>query len=95
MVTANFIEEDEMIERRRRLKAGSNAMAKMKNKLQELIDGHIEDDCLNPYAIKKWNKQIREHKRNLRRWETEARATTFKESKNKLRLNGLIDSDDE
>ena len=70
-------------------------MAKMKNKLQELIDWHIEDDCMNPYAIKKWNKQIREHKRNLRRWETEARATTFKESKNKMRLNGLIDSDDE
>ena len=52
-------------------------MAKMKNRLQELIDGHIEEDSLNRYAVKKWNKKIAEHKRNLRRWENEARATSF------------------
>ena len=52
-------------------------MAKMKNRLQELIDGHIEEDSLNRYAVKKWNKRIAEHKRNLRRWEIEARATSF------------------
>ena len=51
-------------------------MAKMRNKLQEVIDGHIEEDCLNRYAIKKWNKKIQGHKRNLRRWENDARAAS-------------------
>ena len=101
MIVANFVEEDEMIERRRRLKAGSNQMAKMKNRLQELIDGHIEEDSLNRYAVKKWNKRIAEHKRNLRRWEIEARATSFNArkqaamAKQQMRLDGLISSEEE
>ena len=54
-ITANFLEEDEMFERRKRLKAGTNLMAKMRNKLQEEVNGHIEEDSTNKYAIKKWN----------------------------------------
>ena len=76
ILTANFIEEEEMIERRRRLKSGTNQMAKMRNKLQAVIDGHIEEDFMNRYAIQKWNKRIQEHKRNLRRWENDARAAS-------------------
>ena len=76
-ITANFIEEDEMQDRRKRLKSGANVQAKMRNKLQNEINAHVEDDCLNRQAISKWNQKIRAHKKKIRAWEEDARASTF------------------
>ena len=50
-ITANFIEEDEMQERRKRLRSGANVAAKMRNKLQNEINTHVEDDCHNRHAV--------------------------------------------
>ena len=44
-----------MQDRRKRLKSGANVQAKMRNKLQNEINAHVEDDCLNRQAISKWN----------------------------------------
>ena len=76
-------------------------MAKMRNKLQEEVNGHIEEDCTNKYAIKKWNQKIKDHKKKLRLWEEEARATSFNKrfkdniKQPKQHIDGIISSDDE
>ena len=74
-------------------------MAKMRNKLQEEVNGHIEEDLNNKYAIKKWNLKIKEHKQELRRRESEARASSHYARKDivlaKMHVDGIISSDDE
>ena len=81
------------------MKSGSNLMAKMRNKLQEEVNGHIEEDCTNKYAIKKWNQKIKDHKKQLRQWEEEARATSFHARKDikvmKHHVDGIISSDED
>ena len=74
-------------------------MAKMRNKLQEEVNGYIEEDCNNKWAIKKWNQKIKDHKRELRRREEEARASNFHARKDivvaKQHVDGLISSDED